>query len=441
MTSLTSEQLNFEEELFQADIKPYYWVNQSNSLINVTQDLTLTERRLVYSLIALVQPDDHDFKTYIISIKDLADLIGLKGNSFNERVESAIDGLMKKQIVLQTGEGKQSIVDKIQWVQRATYINGSGQVRIKLSDDLAAYLLKLNSYTKYRLMNVLRLTSDYSWRIYELLKEDEWKSRKITFENTQWKSYRILKVEELRRILNIPENKLTSMSNFRARVMDRAKQELNEKTDIYIDYDVHKKAGRRIDSFIIYINENDKNKNYNIDTVANDIQSIFYQLIRNGIRREKAVSIINEYHIEYLEANLLYVLNLGTVDNMAGYLVKAISEGFADYNGPIRKEESEPLHDMFLKKVDHRLKEVTDTDNQYLNDTLNQFTQMLQFNPEYDIKKLKSEREQAIYTVFEIIDSERRKKGHPPLLEDDITHPTVKELFISWQADTQITIS
>ncbi|KMY49775.1 hypothetical protein AC625_09680 [Peribacillus loiseleuriae] len=126
MTSHIPEQLTLDEELFQADIKPYYWVNQSNNLINLTQDLTLTERRLVYSLIALVQPDDHDFKTYIISIKDLADLIGLKGNSFHERVESAIDGLMKKQIILQTGEGKHSIVDKIQWVQRATYINGSG---------------------------------------------------------------------------------------------------------------------------------------------------------------------------------------------------------------------------------------------------------------------------------------------------------------------------
>ncbi len=440
MTSHTPEQLTLDEELFQADIKPYYWVNQSNNLINVTQDLTLTERRLVYSLIALVQPDDHDFKTYILSIKDLAELIGLKGNSFHERVESAIDGLMKKQIVLKTGEGKQSIVDKLQWVQRATYINGSGQVRIKLSDDLAAYLLGLNSYTKYRLMNVLRLTSDYSWRIYELLKEDEWKSKKVTFKNTQYKSYRILKVEELRRILNIPDNKLISMSNFRARVMDTAKRELNEKTDLFIDYDVHKKAGRKIDSFIFYINENIKNKNYNIDTVANDIQSIFYQLIRNGIHREKAMNIINEYHIEYLEANLRYVLNLGEVDNVAGYLVKAISEGFADFNGPIKKEETEPLHHLFLKNVDQRLKLEIDKDNQYLTETLNSFTQKLRFNPDYDINQLKNERDQAMYGVFEIIDTERRKKGHPPLLEDDITHPSAREIFASWQTDKEITI-
>ncbi|WP_342671012.1 replication initiation protein [Peribacillus loiseleuriae] len=250
----------------------------------------------------------------------------------------------------------------------------------------------------------------------------------------------MLKVEELRRILNIPDNKLTTMSNFPARVMDIAKKELNDKTDLYIDYDVHKKAGRRIDSFIFYINQNDKNKNYNIDSVANDIQSIFYQLIRNGIRREKAMSIINEYHIEYLEANLRYVLNLGTVDNLAGYLVKAISEGFADYNGPIKKEESEPLHDLFLKNVDQRLKQVTDKDNHYLNETVNSFIQKLQFNPEYDIKQLKLEREQALYNVFEMIDKERRKKDHPPLLEDGITHPTAKELFKSWQLDKEITI-
>src|SRR4051812_41662999 len=96
---VSQKQLSMEE-LFEADIKPTHWVNQSNSLINMAQDLNVTERRIIYTIIALVQPDDKDFKTYAIRIKDIADLIGYKGNSIYEQVEKAIDGIMKKQITI-----------------------------------------------------------------------------------------------------------------------------------------------------------------------------------------------------------------------------------------------------------------------------------------------------------------------------------------------------
>lgn len=200
-------QLTFDQELFEAEIKPSYWVNQSTDLVNMRQDLNLTERRIIYSLIALVQPDDKDFKTYVVQIKELAELIGITENSFYERVEKAIDGLQSKQLVIERGTGNNKIIDKITWVQRATYIRGEGQIRIKLSEDLAQYLLNLKSYTKYRLMNVLKLKSEYSWRIYELLKEREWRHKPIIVGERKWKTSRVVKVEDLRKLLNIPEDK------------------------------------------------------------------------------------------------------------------------------------------------------------------------------------------------------------------------------------------
>ncbi|USK62353.1 replication initiation protein [Peribacillus asahii] len=435
-----NEQLSLNEELFTADLKPYYWINQSNELINMTQDLTLMERRLVYSLIALIQPDDRDFKMYVIAIKDLADLLGIKGNSFYKRVENAVDGLMKKQIVRQSTDGTQ--VDKIQWVQKASYINTTGLVKIRLSEDLANYLIQLNSYTKYRLMNVLRLKSEYSWRIYELLKEDEWKSRSITYEKRSWKSYRIFKVDTLRDLLNIPPTKLKAMSNFRAKVLDVAKQELNEKTDLFIDYAVHKKVGRKIESFIFYINENPKNKKnvLDIESVTNDVQSIIHQLVKNGVRRNQAVAFMEKYHLNYVEANLRYVLNsegIHQIDNIAGYICKAIEEGYANYEGP-REREDEPLQAMLLKNVNERLKERTNHDQERIRKQLQVFENKLRYEPDYDLSLLKEERSQAMFRLFETIYEERRKQKYPPLLTDDFTHPTAKELFIQWKTTHEI---
>ncbi|NRD81070.1 replication initiation protein [Bacillus sp. BRMEA1] len=307
--AVAEKQLSWEEQLFEAAPKGHYYVNQAPSLINMAQNLSLIERRVIYPVIALVQPDDTDFKTYVLRIKDLADLIGYKGKNIYQQVEKAIDGIMKKQIVIYSTDGKQKIVDKIQWVERARYMHGEGVVHIQLSRTLSRYLLNLEHYVKYQLMHVLKLGSEYSWRIYELLKEYEW--RDLPIEQTtktdkkKWKSYRIIKVSELRRILEIDDDKYTEMSNFKAVVLNKAKKELKEKTDIVFDFDTHKKKGRNIDSFIFYINKNDKkSEELNIDSARHDVQSFIHLLIRHEIRRDKAIQLVEKYNFDYLDANI-----------------------------------------------------------------------------------------------------------------------------------------
>lgn len=51
-------QLSLKVSEVPATFKDYYWINQSKSLINARQDLSLLERRLIFSLVSLVQPDD-----------------------------------------------------------------------------------------------------------------------------------------------------------------------------------------------------------------------------------------------------------------------------------------------------------------------------------------------------------------------------------------------
>lgn len=66
------------------------------------------------------------------------------------------------------------------WVKTSIYKDGEGRVTIKLNEDLAPFLRDLKrAYTKFRLNNVLKLKSEYNWRLYELLKEREFRKERI----------------------------------------------------------------------------------------------------------------------------------------------------------------------------------------------------------------------------------------------------------------------
>lgn len=419
----TSDQLSLP--LFEADIKPSYWVNQSTTLINAIQDLTITERRIIYTLIALVQPDDKDFKKYVIGVKELAQLLEYKGNAIYAQVQKAIDGLMGKQLVIYSNDGKQDIIDRIQWVQHARYELGTGRITVQLSEGLARYLLNLERYAKYRLYNVLRLNSEYSWRIYELLKEYEWKKE------------RVIRVDELRKMLAIPDDKMTLMKVFRKTVLDKAKKELKEKTDIEFEYEVKSKVGKRIESFIFYIS---KNKKFNrpqieLDSLRADMESIIHTLIRQGIRRDAAEKVADEYDFQYLDANIRYVLSMDTlgVKNTAGYILKAIEENYAGFDGPAKKDKDDPMKKLYIDQFIERLKTRTDQDNKSLEGVYKLFERKLTNNPNMNLKVFQAERKDAFFTRFDIIERERQKLKHPPLLKDDIQHSTIAELFEEWK--------
>ncbi|MED4400271.1 replication initiation protein [Metabacillus fastidiosus] len=420
------KQLTFDEEFVEeADLRPYYWVNQSNILINMKQNLSITERRIIFALVSLVQPDDTDFKTYTIQIKELANLIGVAEGSFYKRIEEAVDGLQSKQLIFEHGEGNKRIVDKITWVQRATYMHGQGIIRIKLSEDLAQYLLDLKTYTKYQLFNVLQLKSEYSWRIYELLKERE-----------PW-SKRIIKVSELREKLNIPDDKLTLMKNFKKVVLDKAQQEIEEKTDIRFDYEVHKKIGRRIDSFIFYIYKNTKNqlKQISPEAADYDIQQLLNLLITKKVRKDKAIEFVKKYHPRYIEDNLRYAMKMDVMENLAGYIVKAIEGNFAE--SEYKAEEAEAsLYRLVIGNYESNISELTKRNLDGITEVYDYYEKLMLYekpSTKEEINELVQQRELSLLKRIDQYQEYRREKNLPPLTLDDFEGTKFKHFFEKWE--------
>lgn len=433
------EQLSFEGEL--AEIKPYYMVNQSNALINSRQDLTLTERRIIFSLISLVQPEDEELKTYILPISDLADLVGITDKSFYKRVEKTVESIQSKKLVIETRDKKGKIIsiDHISWIQQATYLKGEGLVRIKLSDALAKYLANLASFTKYQLFNVLQLRSDYSWRMYELLKEKEPLQKK-----------RIIRIAELRHLLNIPDDKLKETKNFKKVVLERAKKELKEKTDIYFDYEVHKKVGRNIDSFIFYIHRNESNirKYQTKDSVNFDVRNLLNRLLRYGVNRTIAASLIKEFHPRYIDENLQYALKMrqgdSNISNISGYIVKAIQNNYADSNYQyIENDYESSLYSIAAGDYVQKVKERNEEDISRIKDLIEHYKQATfkaGENNDYDsIQSLGQLRtEQLNYLLNDILGS-RQKYGFPFLTEAEFQDDkTLIPYFLEWKRQREL---
>lgn len=413
-----------EDSEVPATIKDYYWINQSKEIINAQQDLTLMERRLIFALVSLVQPDDDEFKTYTVQIKDLANLLGVAEKSFYERVEKTVDQLQSKQLVIENDKIRQ----KITWVQSATYVKGEGRVTIKLSEDLAPFFRNLKrAYTKYRLKNVLMLKSEYSWRLYEILKEREFRKE------------RVLRISELRHLMNIPDDKYKMLKHLRE-LLDSAQKEIEDKTDISFTYDVHKRIGRSVDSFIFKISNNTKT-NQNEQEIANyDAETLLHLLAEHGIHRKKAVQLARKYHPFYLEENVRHAISINIGDsirNMAGFLIKAIEDNYANSNWDFPHEDA--LFGLEIRNVEQRMEEATAADVEILRNVARNYRDLInressKITNADDLHKFGKERDDILLKSLDTIQKKRKNSHMPPLLfEDLMQEPYLKQTYERWE--------
>ena len=99
---------------------------------------------------------------------------------------------------------------------------------------MGPYLLQLSDdFIKYKLKNVLTLRSTYSIRIYELLKQ---------YENI---GKRFFTLKDLRKILDIPSDKLTRFYDFKRLVLLKAQGDLKYNTDLSFEFNLVK-TGREV---------------------------------------------------------------------------------------------------------------------------------------------------------------------------------------------------
>jgi plasmid replication initiation protein len=165
-------------------------------------------------MISLIQPNDEDFKTYHISINDLAEFIGINRTNAVREIDKATDRLMAR--VLRVSIEDDLRLLKLHWVSHCILDNATFE--FSFHSKMKPYLLQFKKYfTSYQQKIIIQFSSSYTIRIYQLLKCWEFKG---SFEYN---------VGKFREILGISAEKYKQFKAFKYWVITHAKKELEKK--------------------------------------------------------------------------------------------------------------------------------------------------------------------------------------------------------------------
>jgi plasmid replication initiation protein len=212
---------------------------KSNELIEARYKLSLNQQRLVLLLISIIKPEDEDFQDYQLKVSDFAAMFGIKNcKAIYSEVEQAAAELVGKVINLRQGRERECVA----WLSYGKYRQGEGVITIRFDKSLKPYLLQLKShFTRYQLNTVVKFKSQYSIRLYELLKEFEYLGHGGAF-------YRIIGIEELKGLFGINNGEYEKMHDLKKRVIDPSVNEVSLYSDIFITQVEYVKEGNRVAS-------------------------------------------------------------------------------------------------------------------------------------------------------------------------------------------------
>jgi plasmid replication initiation protein len=207
-------------------------ITKSNHLIEASYKLSLNELRLI--LIAISQIDgrkpidkENDFT---IAADEFSKVFNIPINQTYEALRNATSHLYERDI--KTHDKLTKSVERFRWVDKVKYWGGEAKVTLSFSRWVIPYLTLLHKqFTSYDLKQISNMKSAYSIRFYELLTQ---------FIRT---GERHITLEKLRELLELKEQ-YVRFFDFKKYILIPSMMDINETTDIRVEWDVVKKGSR-----------------------------------------------------------------------------------------------------------------------------------------------------------------------------------------------------
>ena len=102
------------------------YVVQANDLIGGKQSLKLNSAKLVRAAIMQIIPEDEVLKPYIITIKELSELLKVSESNMYRDIDAITDDIIKNPVFIKKASKKQIKWVKIPWVTRCEYNSDIG---------------------------------------------------------------------------------------------------------------------------------------------------------------------------------------------------------------------------------------------------------------------------------------------------------------------------
>ena len=224
---------------------------KSNHLVKASYGMTAAEHRLVS--LAMVEarnqgftkeplPEGKTAPVIVISAATYAERFNLSLNTAYDQLKQSAELLEKRNVTFNSDDPDYPFEkESYTWVTYSGYKKNGGAIHIEFNHHIfrmfSAEMVK-TYFTQHYLENIVGMTSFFAIRLYETLMM--WRIAKKVPPMT---------VEELKKLMDIDEDKYRETYSLKQRVIDVAIKQINSHSDITASY-TEIKSGRTIKSFV-----------------------------------------------------------------------------------------------------------------------------------------------------------------------------------------------
>lgn len=375
------------------EIIPYNPESQyrkSNIIVGSKYKSTLLENRLMAVCMAKIPKASEDGEgtiTVTVAGAELRRLFGLKGKGgdFYDRLDKTAANMTGRTIGFSDPDSQ-----KFEYTAVVTNAKYEDNVfTCEFNKNMRKYLKNIaKNFTVYSLSIMLSFKSNYSFRLYEIL-------RSVTFppkgSKEKINDYELVySVAELKFELGVVNAELDAVKNelnnrrgvpnyekaiekspekvfedwkeFRRCVIEVAVKEINENpaTKMHVTYKTQKKGrGGKVYGIIFYVHcEEEEQQEEIVESELNeDEKADFYDKVMDiidekiKIREAKAISEAADYNLEKIVKAYELLKKQNNVDNVIGWLITAIKHNFETVQ---KKSSHDKIHDFDERTYDYK---------------------------------------------------------------------------------------
>jgi len=208
--------------------------------------LTLQEHRIIYYAILAGQQDGKPFEPVTLSIGSFRELFEVSGGNYYAELRKLSKKLIGKSVEVAYRDQDGHHFKQAAWLTDITYHTKDGTVTITPNPALKPFF-EGKPFTTTEYYFLIRFTSQYAERLYELLKSMPYHTKPVVD----------FDIEDLVARLAAPPSCRNRYNNFLARVLEPAIKDINEYTDL--DVSIREKRGQYNKVSTVYFSVVQKN--------------------------------------------------------------------------------------------------------------------------------------------------------------------------------------
>ncbi len=233
-----------------------------NSITSGRFDVSACQLDILFMLLSMLEKNDDPNKEYIISALDIEFLTQKKWNYKQLRESTQDFGSRMFEIETETSLKQLWLWSKVE------YYHNTGTFGVKINPDARQYFFELkDNFTSLQLKSVLNCNSKYAKRLYGIA---------CQFRNMKFNP---MPLDDFKKMLGLIDRKgndtYENASNLKKYVLDIAKKQINENTDVRFDYKLTKVRSRSFNTIHLYI---DALPPEQLKMFANDVPKINFDI-------------------------------------------------------------------------------------------------------------------------------------------------------------------